>query len=58
MVVLELNPALTNESKAEELRALEPYFQHALERYGFHPPIRLWGEFLSAFQFRLNLRRL
>jgi hypothetical protein len=58
MVVLELNPALTNEAKAGEQRALEPYFRHALARYRFQPPRRMWGELFSAFQFRLNLRRL
>jgi hypothetical protein len=58
VVVLELNPALTNESKAAEQRALEPYFSHALARYRFRPPLRLWGELFSALQFRLNLRRL
>jgi hypothetical protein len=58
VVVLELNPALTNESKAAEQRALEPYFRHALARYRFRPPLRLWGELFSALQFRLNLRRL
>ena len=58
VVVLELNPALRNEGKPGELRALEPYFRHALARYRFYPPLRLWGELFSAFQFRLNLRRL
>jgi hypothetical protein len=58
VVVLELNPALTNEAKAGEQRALEPYFRHALARYGFRPPLRLWSELVSALQFRLNLRRL
>jgi hypothetical protein len=58
MVVLELNPALTNEAKAGEQRALEPYFRRALARYRFRPPLRLWGELVSALQFRLNLRRL
>jgi hypothetical protein len=58
VVVLELNPALTNESKAEEQRAFEPYLQRALQRYQFHAPLRLWGQLFSAFQFRLNLRRL
>ena len=43
VAVLELNPALTNESKADEHRVLAPYFRRALERYGFHPPRRLSG---------------
>ena len=58
VVVLELNPALTNEGKAGEQRALEPYFRRALARYRISPPLRLWREYFSAFQFRLNLRRL
>jgi hypothetical protein len=58
VVVLELNPALTNEAKAGEQRALEPYFRRALARYRVRPPLRLWGELFSALQFRLNLRRL
>jgi hypothetical protein len=58
VVVLELNPALTNEGKVAELGALEPYFRHALARYRFRPPLRLLADLFSVSQFRVNLRRL
>jgi hypothetical protein len=58
VVVLELNPALTNRRKAGELRALEPYFRHALARYRIRPPLRLLAELFSEQQVRLNLWRL
>jgi len=58
VVVLELNPALTNEGKIAELGALEPYFRHALARYRFRPPLRLLADLFSVPQFRVNLRRL
>jgi hypothetical protein len=58
VVVLELNPALTNKRQAGELRALEPYLRHALARYGLRPPFRLLAEIFSAEQARLNIARL
>jgi len=58
VVVLELNPALTHEGDPGDVRALEPYFRHALARYRFSPPLRLLADLFSVPQFRVNLRRL
>jgi hypothetical protein len=58
VVVLEVNPSLTNDRKGGELRSLQPCFRRALARYRFRAPLRPLAELFSAPQFQWNLRRL